>query len=154
MIANTSNDTRDLEIRWMRLGTGEDIVTWCLRLYPETDAVDGWFLRDPVVVIVEVDTELLKQTVIMVPWLPRGIVDDDDCIIKEEEVIVIKKVDPDVAAYYKQLCREIFPHKPKIMGTKKPAEEGKNVFGFDMSKIRPLKGIKNEQKEETPKANT
>src|SRR6185437_13714232 len=114
---------------------------------------EGWFLRDPVVVIVEVDPELQRQTCMFMPWLPRGIVDDNDAIIDNCEVVVVKKVDPDVIIYYKQLCRELAPHKPKIVNTKKPIEEGKNVFGFDMNKIRPLKVIKNEQKEEAAKAN-
>lgn len=160
MTANTSDDmhqpiveNRELEIRWMRLGTGEDIISWCLHLYEDSDAVEGWFLRDPVVVIVDIDPELQKQTVMMMPWLPRGIVDDNDCIIEKSEVIVIKKVDPDVVEYYKQLCRGFSVQKPKIISAKKPIEDGKNVFGFDMSRIRPVKGIKNEKQEEA-KANT
>lgn len=150
---------KDLEIRFLRLGTGEDIITWCLRLHQEEDGVDGWFLRDSVVVIVEVDPELQKQTCIMMPWLPRGIVDNTDAIITNDEVVVVKKIEKDVEEYYKQLCREVFPHKPKILSAKKAIDDqGKNVFGFDMNKVRPVKGIKNEEKQketqESPKANT
>lgn len=152
MTANTTvEQTRDLEVRFMRLGCGDDVITWCMPLYQETDAVEGWFIRDTVVVLVDLDPELQKQTCMMMPWLPRGIVDNSDAILEKDEVILVKKVDPEVERYYKQLCREVFSHKPKIFNAKKKVE-GKNVFGFDMSKIRPVKSIQNEKEEQ--KANT
>lgn len=143
----------ELEIRFLRLGCGDDIITYCLRLHTDSDGIDGWFLSEPVVVILEIDPDEQKQTCIMMPWLPRGIVTSNECIIEKDEVIVVMKVEADVQDYYKRLCREVFPQKPKLTNTKFKKEE-KNVFGFDMKKLRPVKGIQNEKQEETPKANT
>ena len=144
-------EPRILEVRFMRLGCGDDIITWCMRLHEDLDGVDGWFLTDTVVILTEHDPETEKQICMMMPWLPRGIVDNADVIIEKDEVILVKKVEPTVEQYYKQLCKEMTQNKPKIFSTKNK-ESGRNAFGFDMSKIRPVRAIHNEQKEE--KANT
>lgn len=162
MTANVSNEMhqdvvapRELEVRFFRLGCGDDVITWAMRLYFEEEGIDGWFFRDPVVVILDLDPDNQKQTCMMMPWLPRGIVASNDCVLEKDEVILVQKVEPDVEEYYKKLCREVFPHKPKITDVNRQKAEGKNVFGFDMNRIRPLKDIKNEKQEkESPKANT
>lgn len=136
-------DPIDPTVRFLRLFCGDDIIAWVSVMD------EGYFIEDPVVVLVDIDAELQKQTCILMPWLPRGIVVGNDCTLKEEDILFFKKVEPDVEAYYKKLCVESLRHQPKIFDVRKPNKnDQKNVFGFDMSKVRPLKGVQNEQKEE------
>lgn len=134
-------------VRFLRLFCGDDIIAWV------SDIESGYYLEEPVVVLVDLDPEQEKQTCVFMPWLPKGIVSSNDCTLKEEDVLFFKKVEPDIEAYYKHMCIEALKYKPKLLQVKKPDKnQEKNVFGFSLDKVRPLKGIQHEQKEE--KANT
>ena len=138
-------------VLFLRLGCGDDIICWAV---PLEDAIKPkWYISNPVVVVMEIDADLQKQTIIMYPWLPRGVVDSNDALIGDDEVILVKKVDKHIEEYYKNLCKDIFAVKPTVIDTnKKLVEKGKNVFAFDPRMMRPNK--KKSANNEESKANT
>lgn len=143
--ANTVVEIATPTILFLRLGCGDDII--CHAVYLDGEIQGKWYIADPVVVVMNIDPELQKQTLLMYPWLPRGVVDTNDALLNEDEVILVKKVDKDIEEYYKELCIEIFTTKPKIVDSdkKKVSELGKNVFAFDPRAMRPRVNNENQK---------
>lgn len=125
------------EVKFLRLKVGEDIVT---EMY---EAGDDWCysLNNPMMVIADLDIEQGRQTLIMYPWLPQGVVANNLAYIKKEDVMLIQDVDPEIIDYYHGICAQVFSGKLKIKSSNSmklsELSENKNVVSFTRKEKSP-----------------
>lgn len=134
----TEDQINKLEVRFLRLHSGDDIVCYAVKISDqETDDYE-WYIQDALIVIMDIDPEMQSQSLIMLPWLPRGVVKTNDALLPFDEVMLAKEVDPEIIDYYKGVCREIFTNKPKILSSnmKKASEYTRNVSVLDLKTMR------------------
>ena len=98
------------EVKFIRLKVGEDIVT---EVY---DAGPDWCysVNNPMMVVADLDIDQGRQTLIMYPWLPQGVVANNIAYIKKEDVMLISDVDPEIMDYYFGICAQIFTGKLRV----------------------------------------
>jgi hypothetical protein len=86
----------NVEIKIIRLNTGEDIIGNCLF----DDANNNFIIDSPMKVIISRVTELGKTMLIMMPWLPLEIVEENMVSINYDDVLTMVNPKKEFVEYY------------------------------------------------------
>lgn len=130
----TDNVVSLVEVAFLRLVTGDDVVA-------VIEQEDDFFitLKDPYIMITDMDVEELKQTVYMYPWIPQGIAKDTAITLDTELIIFRTTLHEDVKDHYLGIVLENSSTKVSIKDSNSKklsemnSEDKKNVVSFKSS---------------------
>jgi hypothetical protein len=126
-----------VEIKILRLNTGEDIVGSCL-MDDENGCVG---VESPMKVSVQRSVELGQTMLVMYPWLPLEIVSDNFATINYADIITIVEPKDSFVEYYNNMViqyEEIIEEREK-QGTFDFRDEGEDEeFDSDMNQLEEI----------------
>ena len=118
------------EVKFLRLKVGDDIVAEWVGMSDE----NHYTLKNPMMVVADLDIEQGRQTLVMYPWLPQGVVANNEVNINVMDVMFMDDVDPEIIDYYHGICTQVFSGKLKVRSSNsyKASElaANKNVVEF------------------------
>jgi hypothetical protein len=91
-----------LEIKMLRLNTGEDIIGECL-IDEENSCVN---IENPMRVVLKRLTSVERTMISLTPWLPLEIIEDDFACINYADIITIIEPKASFAEYYSSMVEE------------------------------------------------
>ena len=97
---------KELEIKFIRLRNGDDMIGEITK-----KTARNYEIKNPMTILTDVDIDSQRQTMIMYPWLPQGIVTGFKANIDKDDVLTIQDIDAEIMDYYIGLCM-------KSIGTK------------------------------------
>jgi hypothetical protein len=125
-----------VEIKILRLNTGEDIVGSCL-MDDENGCVG---VESPMKVAVQRSVELGQTMLVMYPWLPLEIVSDNFATINYADIITIVEPKDSFVEYYNNMVieyEEIIKEREK-QGTFDFRDEDEEEFDSDMNQLEEI----------------
>lgn len=131
----TNKVTNLTTVSFLRLITGDDIVAVI-----EDEDDFQITIKDPYIMVTEMDVEELKQTVYMYPWIPQGIVKDTSVTLESELIIFRTSLEDDVRDHYLGIVFENSTVKVNIKDSnakklsEMDSEDKKNVVSFKSKK--------------------
>ena len=126
-----------VEIKILRLNTGEDIVGSCL-MDDENGCVG---VESPMKVAVQRSVELGQTMLVMYPWLPLEIVSDNFATINYADIITIVEPKDSFVEYYNNMVieyEEIIKEREKQGTFDFRDEDGEEEFDSDMNQLEEI----------------
>jgi hypothetical protein len=115
------------KVCFVRLLTGDDLVGEVMKKTAKTVT-----LKNPMMIINNIEMLEGKQTLILYPWIPQGVSLGESVTIKMEIVVITTDVEPEIIEYYESICEMQFAEKPTVTSSTvtKSSEKGMNVVSF------------------------
>lgn len=129
------------EVRFIRFTSGRDIIT---EVVSETKTTIT--LKSAMELLTEVDVEAGKQSLIMYPWFPHGVLLHNEAKLNKKDILYMSPIEPDIKEYYVNECLEIFGDNQvmvegNVSGSKRSPSSNSNVLefnGFVRNKFRSI----------------
>lgn len=122
------------KIKFVRLKNGDDIITEI-----NNESVSSIELKNPMMLVIDVDVHMNKQQIVMYNWLPQGIVKMNEVKISKRDVVLVADIEKDIEDHYKAVVFDLIvdqtPFKtPERVGNDK---SGKIITFNKSSKDKP-----------------
>ena len=132
------------EVRFIRFTSGRDIIT---EVVSETKTTI--VLKSAMELLTEVDVEAGKQSLIMYPWFPHGVLVLNEAKLNKKDILFMSPIEKDIQQYYVDECLEIFGDNQvmvdaHVAGAKRSPSSNSNILefkGFVRNKLVPLDNI-------------
>lgn len=122
------------KIKFVRLKNGDDIITEI-----NGESASSIELKNPMMLVIDVDVHMNKQQIVMYNWLPQGIVKMNEVKISKRDVVLVADIEKDIEDHYKAVVFDLIvdqtPFKtPERVGNDK---SGKIITFNKSSKDKP-----------------
>lgn len=133
----------DNEIRFIRFANGTDIIT---EVVSETKTTI--IVKSAMTLITDVDIEAGKQSLIMYPWFPHGVLLGNEAKLNKKDIMFMDDIEQDIEDYYIDNCLEVFGDNQKmvsahIVGAKSASNPNSNILEFNGFVRNKIKNIGN-----------
>lgn len=114
-------------VSFIRLLTGDDLLAEIVKSL-KTKIV----IKNPMLILNNVELEEGRQTLILYPWIPQGIALGNTAEIRISNILLINEIEPEIKDYYDGIVQEAFAVKPAIVSSSanKASDSGKNVVSI------------------------
>jgi hypothetical protein len=118
---------KENNIYFVRLLTGDDIIAQITDKSKTT-----YTLKNPMLIINNIELEEGRQTLILYPWIPQGICLGNTLELRIANVLFLNELEPEIIDYYEGIVLDAFATKPKLTSSMatKASDSGKNVLNF------------------------
>jgi hypothetical protein len=126
------------KVSFIRLLNGDDLIA---EVISATKTLI--IIKNPMLIINNIEIEEGRQTLILYPWIPQGIALGNTAEIRVSNILMINEIEPEILDYYKGIVEHAFATKPKVVSstTPKASESGKNVISFTDASLKNKKDI-------------
>lgn len=120
-----------LATSFIRLLNGDDIIAEVV-----SATKIKMVIKNPMLILNNLELEEGRQTLIMYPWIPQGIALGNTAEILLKNVLLINEIEPEIKDYYDGIVEHAFAQKPKVVASTaaKASDKGKNIVEFSRRK--------------------
>jgi len=131
-MSRTKKIQQDKKVCFIRLVSGDDILAEVTK-----NTIKTISLKNPMLIINNIEIEEGRQTLILYPFVPQGIALGNTAEIKQQNVLLINEIEADILDYYNGIVEHAYAVKPNIK-TPSPEElsKGKNIISFSDAKTK------------------
>jgi len=90
------------KIKFVRLKNGDDIITEI-----NNESVSSIELKNPMMLVIDVDVHMNKQQIVMYNWMPQGIVKMNEVKISKRDVVLVADIEKDIEDHYKAVVFDL-----------------------------------------------
>ena len=121
------------KIKFVRLKNGDDIITEIKK-----ESVTSIDLKNPMMLVIDVDIEMNKQQIVMYNWMPQGIVKLNEVKISKKDVIFVADVEKDIEDHYKAVVFDLIVDQTPFKSSNKDSSKTGKLIAFNKnSKNKP-----------------
>jgi hypothetical protein len=116
------------KVYFIRLLSGDDLIA---EITKKTKL--SFIVKNPMLILNQLEIEEGRQTLIMYPWIPQGIALGNTAEIKMDNLLMMNDLEPDIQDYYEGMCEMAFTRKPKAVASSIPKGsdlKGTNILDF------------------------
>lgn len=122
---------KENKVCFIRLLTGDDLIAEVVK-----QSIKKVSVKNPMLILNNVELEENRQTLVLYPWIPQGIAIGNTADIKSDTIILINEIEPEIKDYYDGICELAFATKPVVTSSTTPKlseleeKKGSNVVSF------------------------
>lgn len=129
---------KENKVCFIRLLTGDDLLAEISKQNKINIVI-----KNPMLILNNVELEEGRQTLILYPWIPQGIALGNTATIRLANILTMNEIEPDILDYYKGIVEVAFATKPVITSSTQPkaSDKGKNVISFSDAALKNKKDL-------------
>jgi hypothetical protein len=119
------------KVCFIRLLTGDDLIAEVTK-----KSITKITIKNPMLILNNVELEENRQTLVLYPWIPQGIAIGNTADVKTENIILINEIEPEIKDYYDGIVELAFATKPVVTSSTAQKlsdleqHKGSNVVSF------------------------